>query len=62
MTSVNNNLALKIFNTRRNVCKEEEIMVGERHRRESKDEAQKWSRSSKVWSILKKCEVTNFFE
>lgn len=62
MTSANDNLTLKSINTRKNSCREEEIMVGERCRREPKDEDQKWHRRSKVWSILKKGEVTNFIE
>lgn len=37
-------------------------MVGERHRRELEDEAQKWHRHSKVWNILKKGEIMNFIE
>lgn len=62
MTSAKDILASKGINFRNKLCTKEDIMEGERHRREPKDEAQKWHRCSKVWSILKKGEVTNFIE
>lgn len=37
-------------------------MVGECHRRELEDEAQKWKRKTKVWNILKKGEITSYIE
>ena len=33
-------------------CRENKVMVGERHRREPKNEADKWQKRSKVWNIL----------
>lgn len=52
----------KHITTRRKGCKENENMVGERHRREPEDEAEKWRRRYKVWNILKKGDITTFIE
>ena len=41
---------------------EENSMVGERHRKELKDEAQKWKRRTKVWNFLKKGEIISYIE
>lgn len=48
--------------TKNRAGREVEEMVGERQRREPEKEANKWHRRSKVWSILRKGEVTTFIE
>ena len=53
---------LKGFKTGFLACIEKNNMVGERHKREPKDEAQKWHRRSKVWDFIKKGEITNFID
>lgn len=37
-------------------------MVGERHHRESDDEAMKWKRGSKVWEKLREGGISNYIQ
>ena len=62
MRRVKGLLVLKKSDTNYRYCIEKENIVGERHKREPKDEAQKWRRCSKVWNIMKKGEIMNYIE
>ena len=59
---INWNQPSKCITTRKKTYKEDKNMVGERNRREPKDEAKKCHQCSKVWSILKKGDITTFIQ